>query len=479
MAAEDSLGSSDGLRATWVNEGIVRRVLRSLGRVSVVAIVAYSLAGAADLRAETLSSALANAYMNNPDLNAQRAAQRARDEEVPKALSGFRPKVSAQGSLGSIETRARPGGRVTRDPGSIGLTITQPVYSGMRNVNATKAAEAGVLGGRLALDNAEQNTLLSAVEAYMNVVRDNAIVRLRKQNVDVLTEQLRATRDRFDVGELTRTDVAQGEARAAGARSAVNAAAAQLLASRAVYKQIVGRDPTDLSAASPRGGLPRSLSEALSIGLKQHPAIQAAEYLEESAAYSVKVAEGALLPTLSIQASAEHSHQPSSTVHQADTVSILGVLTIPIYQGGGEYANVRQAKHERSQAALEIDVARQSVEAAILAAWGGLEAATAQLNSADAQIRAADIALSGVREEASVGQRTTLDVLNAQQELLDARVSRIVAQRDQVVASYALTSAIGRLSAQQLSLAVQVYEPEVNYEKVRDRWFGLRTPDGQ
>lgn len=460
--------------------GSVRGIVfkRSIGAVAC-AISLFSIGYVEPARSDTLPAALAYAYSNNPTLNAQRAQLRATDEGVPQALSGFRPKIDAEATAGSTHTNVNPGGSASFSPLTIGISITQPIFAGFRNINNTKAAEANVQGGRFTLVNTEQNVLYQAAETYMNVVRDTAIVELRKQNVDVLTEQLRATRDRFDVGELTRTDVAQAEARLSGSRSQVNAAAASLLASRAIYRQVVGRDPGSLAPGAPLGVPARTLQEALSLGRKSHPAIRANQYYEEAAAYVVKTAEGALLPSVSLRATADHSTQPTAGIQTRDSVSILGVLSVPIYQGGGEYADVRQAKEIRAQRALEIDVARLQVEAAILSAWGALEAATALISSADSQIRAAQIALDGVREEAEVGQRTTLDVLNAQQELLDARVSRIIAQRDQVVASYALMSAIGRLTAENLRLAVATYRPEVHYEKVRDKWFGLRTPDGQ
>lgn len=330
------------------------------------------------------------------------------------------------------------------------------------------------------LRNTEQNVLLQAAQAFADVVRDTAIVDLRRNNVSVLKEQLGAVQDRFQVGEVTRTDVAQARARLSAAQSELNAAQAQLLTSRATYIQIIGREPRNLKPAGPfTRQIPATLEQAISISRSEHPAIKAARFSEESATFAIRVAEGALLPTFSLQGSAYYYTEPSNSVSTNYNAQILGVLSVPIYQGGEEYSVVREAKQTRTQKMLEIDVARAEVQAAVLSAWGGLQAAHASIQSAQAQIEAAGIALKGVQEEARVGQRTTLDVLDAQQELLDARVSRVIAERDQVVASVSLYSALGRLQASRIGLKVREYQPEVNARQVRDKWFGLRTSDGQ
>ncbi len=433
------------------------------------------------VQAETLRDALSRAYSVNPTLNAARAEVRAVDEGVSQALSGFRPSIIGDSRFGTTVTGTRPdlGRDRTSSIASVGVTAQQNLFAGFRNVNNTKQAEATVRAARASLANIEQNTLLSAAEAYMNVIRDEAIVRLQQQNIEVLAEQLRATQDRFSVGELTRTDVAQSEARLAGARFDLSSAEANLLTSRATYRQVIGTEPRNLVSGQPvLNLLPNNVDRALSVGISEHPAIVSASFSEESAAFAVKVAEGALLPDLSLQASVDVQTEPSPGINTSVTGTVLGVLTVPIYQGGQEYSFVRQAKQTRAQLRLEIDVARDQVRAAVLSAWGSLQSAIGSIESATAQVRAATIALEGVREEARVGQRTTLDVLNAEQELLNARVSLVSAERDRVVASYALLSAIGRLSAGTLGLAVREYNVEQNYEAVRDRWFGLRTPSG-
>lgn len=454
-----------------------RNTRRGTGRITV-AFIALLLAGST-AGAETLTSAMSAAYMSNPDLNAARAGLRATDELVPQALSAWRPQVFGSGSASQITTRVPGVGNTNLTGTSVGVTVSQFLFRGFQTVNTTKQAEANVQAGRAALTNTEQDTLFSAAQAYMNVLTDQAIVELNRQNIEVLSEQLRATRDRFQVGEVTNTDVAQSEAALSGAYTELNAAQASLLSSKAVYRQVVGRDPVNLAPGAPAPGIPSTLDEALRRGHANHPAIASSIYSEEAAAYAVKTAEGALLPTLSLQGSADYSNGASALINESSSASITAQLTIPIYQGGLEYSQVREAKETRSQALLQVDSIRQQVRAAVVSAWGALQAATASITSAQAQVKAAQIAVDGVREEAKVGQRTTLDVLDSEQILLDAQVSLVNAESERIVASYALLSAIGALSAQQLALAVDHYQPTVHYEQVRDKWFGLRTPSGQ
>ncbi len=433
--------------------------------------------------AQTLEQALALAYKNNPTLNAQRAATRAVDERVPQALSGFRPQISADADIGAVWTRSRgPGGTMqsTTNPRGYGLTVTQPIFNGMRTVNSTRSAESQVRGQRETLRNTEQNVLLDAVIAYMDVLRDGAIVELQQQNLEALREQERATRDRFEVGELTRTDVAQAEARVAQAESQLSAARAQLNASRAAFQRDIGVPPGRLVAARPvEHRLPRRLDGAIVAGEAQHPAIAAARHGVDVALLQVKVAEGELLPTVTLQGTVSQDFDPGPNTDRTESAAIFGRLTVPIYQGGAEYARIRESKETLGQRRLEADVTRDQVRAAVVQSFGLLQASRLQVEAAQAQVNAAQIALNGVQEEFRVGQRTTLDVLNAQAELVSARANVITAQRDRVVNSYSLLAAIGRLNAEELRLKVPVYEPEVHYHQVRDRWFGIRTPDGR
>jgi outer membrane protein len=456
-----------------------------LGKPTVVALgIAAAMAlGMSDATAETLPQALTQAYQNNPTLNAQRAATRAIDERVPQALSGFRPQVSAGANAGVDWTRTRIGATVgsnTLNPRNYGVTVTQNIFNGFRTINSTRSAEAQVFGARETLRNTEQNTFLDAATSYMDVLRDSALVELQQQNLEALREQLRATRDRFDVGELTRTDVAQAEARVAQAESLLSGARAQLNASRAAYRRDIGVEPRNLMPARPvEHLLPRNLDAAIAMSEQQHPAIAAARHGVDVAQLQVKVAEGDLLPVVFVEGNASKAHDPASGVDSVTDASVFARLTVPIYQGGAEYSRIRESKETLGQRRLEADVTRDAVRAAVVQSFGLLAASRLQVEAAQSQVTAADIALKGVQEEFRVGQRTTLDVLNAQSELVLARATLITAQRDRVVNSYSLLSAIGRLNVETLNLRVAAYAPEIHYNQVRDRWFGIRTPDGR
>ncbi|MBV6487795.1 MAG: Outer membrane efflux protein BepC [Pseudorhodoplanes sp.] len=441
--------------------------------------------------ADTIETALVQAYQNNPQVNAQRAAVRATDENVPQALSGYRPTISATGSVGTFysntTSETTTGGRTLRstsegsvNPRSVGATITQNLFNGFQTTNRTRQAEAQVFAARETLRVIEQTVLLDAVTAYMNVLRDRAILDLQRRNVEVIQEQLRQTRDRFNVGEVTRTDVAQAESRVAAAQSQMLAAQANYTTSRAVYRRVIGVDPGALKPGTPVDRLsPRTLDLAIAQGQTENPAVGAAEHGVDVAALQVKVSEGALYPSLSVSGSVQKGYDTSLSTVESLQASVTGQLTVPIYQGGSEYSTIRQSKETLGQRRLELALNRDQARANVVQVWGQLEAAKAQITATQAQVTAAEIALNGVREEARVGQRTTLDVLNAQQELVNARVALVTAQRDRVVASYALLSAVGRLSVAVLGLQVPIYDPITHYYQIRDSWIGVRTPDGQ
>lgn len=466
-----------------------RRLALSLSAVALGA--ALSVAGAGGAAAQTLESALSRAYGSNPTLNAQRAQVRAVDEQVPQALSGYRPIISATADVGLQRSRIKGetstglGGTTTftqtetTKPRGAGVAVEQNLFNGFQTRNSVRSAESNILGARETLRNAEQNVLFDAAQAYMDVLRDYAILDVRRNNVQVLEEELRAARERFQVGEVTRTDTAQAEAALQGARSEVSAAESQLNTSRATYRQIVGEDISrPRTARSVDKLLPKSLPQAIGLSQAQHPAIRAAFHGVDAATLQIRVVEGQLLPSLNLEASFQRRYDESS-YKNVTAGSVVGRLTIPIYEGGSVYSQARQAKETAGQRRLEADVARDQVRQAVVSAWGQVQGATAQITAAQAQIEASQTALNGVREEAKVGQRTTLDVLNQQQFLLNARQTLIVAQRDRVVASYALLSAVGWLSADRLGLKVVRYDPNVHYDQVRDKWIGLRTPDGR
>lgn len=462
-------------------------MIRKFATISgLTALLLTQLGSVVPATAESLTEALASAYQNNPSLNVARARTRATDENIPIARSPILPDISAGGRLTSIARRSRTRSMgvyststTTDTDASLGVDITQNLFRGFRTRNALREAEVSVLASREDLRSAVQDVLAAAAEAYMNVLRDQALLRLGQRNVAFLEEQLRAAQDRFEVGENTRTDVAQTQARLAAAQSEVSLVTANLNASRAVYRQVVGREPGRLRLGFPyQKIIPTTLNAAITMGQDKHPSILAAIYDADAAAYQVKQIEGELLPTISVEGDAQTTFGIDDSGYN-NSASITGRVTMPIYQGGGVSARVRQAKEELGLARIQVDVFRAQIRADVISAWGDLDAARAATISAAAQVKAAQIALDGVQEEQRVGQRTTLDVLDAQQELLDAQVSQVLAQRDRIVAAFRLIASVGRLNEQQLNLPVARYDPTEHYNAVKDKWFGLRTPDGR
>jgi len=461
-----------------------RRRSRRGWRRAAAGAAAFVVMFASAATAETIGGALVKAYFNNPDINQQRAAVRAADENIPKANAGYLPTVSAETDAGvqSLSGTGLPGAvSQLSHPRGYGVTVTENVWNGNRTLNSVRQAESGVFGAREQLRNTEQNVLLSAVTYYMDVLRDTAILDLDRNNVQVLQEQLRQTQDRFNVGEVTRTDVAQAEASLSGARATALTAQSTLQASLANYRQAIGEEPKSLSPVAPlMKQLPKSLSEAISISQLEHPAIVAMLHGVDAAALAIKISEGQLYPTVGLtgQVSKRFDVSGYAVGSQTLTESLVGQITIPIYEGGAVYAATRQAKEQLGQQQLQTDLQRDQVRAAVVAAWGANQNSAGVVRAAKAQVEASEVALAGVREEAKVGQRTTLDVLNAQQALLNSRVQLVTAQHDQVVNSYTLLSAIGRLSIPTLGLAVAEYDPRVHFDQVKNKWIGLDTPDG-
>jgi outer membrane protein len=436
--------------------------------------------------------ALIQAYVNNPQITAQRAAVRATDESVPTALSGYRPRASAtytatEQYLDITQRGNTPISPLNNQKGwvsvhSYGATVTQNLFNGFQTGNRTRQAESQVSAARENLRLTEQNILLAAATAYMNLLRDEAILELQRSNVEVLMEQLRQVRDRFNVGEVTRTDVAQSESRLAARRAQVLTAESKLNTTREAYRQVIGVEPGKLAPGQPVDRFsPTVLGAAIQEGRARHPQVTVAMFNIDAALFQVKIAEGSLYPTLNLVGQAQKTINSTASLNTLDTLSasVAGQLSVPLYQGGSEYAAIRQAKETLGQRRVDLDNARDQVQQTVVQSWGQLLAAKAQIQSTQAQVDASEIALNGVREEARVGQRTTLDVLNAQQELVNARVAVVTAQRDRVVASYTLLAAVGRLSPQILGLNVPIYDPAVHYHQVRDSWAGVRTPDGK
>ena len=482
IASFGAMREGRGRRASHVGAGV------HFGRCSLLGAAIIGCSGAS---ADTLEWALVQAYQNNPSLNSQRAALRVIDENVPQALSGYRPKLSLTGNGGynyTNSTQLFPVGGVptkilfgeTFYSRTFGATASQTLFNGFQTANKTRQAESQVDAARETLRVTEQQVLLDAATAYMNLLRDGAILELNQSNVQVLTEQLKQTRDRFNVGEVTRTDVAQAKSRLAAGRSALLGAQSNYVTSQANYRRVIGVDPGKLAPGTSVDRLsPHTLPKAIAQGQALNPSVLAAMYGVDVAELAVKISEGALYPNLAVAASASYGVQPAFETNKETQASVLGQLTIPIYQGGAEYSTIRQSKETLGQQRLSLDTNRDQARATVVQSWGQLDAAKAQIESTTAQVNAAEIALNGVREEARVGQRTTLDVLNAQQELVNARVAFVTAQHDRVVASYTLLAAVGTLSMQKLGLAVVIYDPMVHYQQVRDAWIGVRTPDGK
>jgi outer membrane protein len=459
---------------------------------AAAAVLLLALTGPAPVLADTIEAALVRAYQNNPQLNAQRASVRSTDENVPQALSGYRPRVAVTASAGyqytdvQTVTGGGPNNILRTDihganaPRSVGATVTQTLYNGQITANRTRAAESQVSGAREGLRVLEQTVLLAAATIYMDYLRDAAIVEVQRSNVRVLEQTLKQTKDRFNVGEVTRTDVAQSEAQLAAGRTQQLTAESNLTTTRSNFRRIIGNEPQNLAPGSPVDRfLPGTLPGAVDLGLTQNPNVTAAMFGIDISFLQTKINEGALLPTVTLQGSVQQSYEQTLTIFRSFGASAIAQLSIPVYQGGAEYALIRQSKETLAQQRLFLEQTRDQTRANVVTAWGQLVAGKAQVASAQSQVTASEIALNGVREEAKAGQRTTLDVLNAQQALVNARVALVTAQHDRVVASYSVLNTIGRLSPQVLNLATTVYDPSVHYHQVRDSWYGVRTPDGR
>ncbi len=472
----------------WFGRGLGTPSASSL-RAALGAVSALALMTAVAARAETIGGALTKAYLNNPNINQERAAVRAADEGIPKAQAAGLPTVTAETDDGLTSTLSQnigagspPSLWSATNPRGFGVTVSQTIYNGNRTSNGVAQAESTVLGTREQLRYTEQTVLLQALTAYMDVLKNAAIVDLNKNNVQVLVEQLRQTTDRFNVGELTRTDVAQAEATLAGAQAQELEAESTLAATLATYRQVIGDEPHNLAPVAPLGKqLPRTVSESIRIAVAENPAVVAMLHGVDVAELAIKIAEGSLLPSVSLQGQLADrwDYAGYATGNHVWDGTVVAQLSMPIYDGGATYAGIRQAKEQLAQQELNADYQRDQVRQAVVAAWGANENSTGVLKAAKAQVQAAEVALEGVREEAKVGQRTTLDVLNAELAVLNARVQLVTAQHDQVVNSYTLLSAIGRLGVKNLGLSVVEYDPRVHFNQVRNKVFGEGTPDGR
>jgi outer membrane protein len=443
--------------------------------------------------AQTLTDALAAAYMNNPTLNAARAQLRAVDEGVPQALSNYRPQINGTMSAGAVGTnsrlvtsKSRPQSKAGTGtyPVSIGINLVQPIFRGFQTQNSVRSAESSVLAEREALRNSEQSVMIDAVTSFVDVIQNLALVRLQEANLQFLSEQVKASQDRFQVGEGTQTDVAQAQASEAQAQADLASARADVQTARAQFRAITGLEAKRL-VLQPVGDKvrPKGLDSAMTLAQKEHPAILATIHNVDVAIFNVKALEGQTLPQVDLQAglNRDYTYGGASvgSARYTDTASVQLNMTVPIYQGGLVSSQVRQAKEDLGGARIQVDLNRDTVRSQVVSAWYQLDAAEAAINSARTAVVANQLAVNGVVEEQRVGQATTLDVLQQQSLLIDAQTTLVFAERNKVVALYTLIQAVGRLNAEALHLPVPIYKPRQHYEAVRDEWYGLRTPDGR
>lgn len=428
---------------------------------------------------QSLEEALVSAYANNPTIKAQQARVRSVDEDVPQALSGWRPDIEFSATQGWAAHHTATGSGTNRNQHREGrswsLTLTQNIFQGFQTVADTEKAEDAVKAERYRLQASEQDILLRAATAYMDVVRDQATLELNINNEQVLRRQLEATRDRFRVGEITRTDVHQAEARVARAEADRIQAENNLEATRATFQNHVGMMPEKLERPGAITDLPVSKEDAVKVAVRNHPFVRAFTYDAASLEDNADLVRGLLLPSLDFTARTERDWEGSGEDSYTREYEALLTLTVPIYQQGTVYSQLREARQLAAEARHKIDKERRDAREKAMRAWEALESARAQIESFEAQIRATEVALEGVEREAAVGSRTVLDVLDAEQEVVDAKVSLVRAQRDEMVAVFEIKEAMGEMTASKLNLRVDLYDPGAHYEEVRDKWVGGRS----
>lgn len=440
--------------------------------LAVTAVIVGGLAMAETAAAQTLIDVLGEAYTNNPRLQSERARLRATDEQLPQALSNWRPQVVVDGSAGKQLSQRDPGVNTNTGPRSVGVRLTQPLFRGFRTVAETRRARNRIAAERGSLLSTEQFVLEDVVNAFSDVVRDRAVLELNRGNEAVVARNLEATQDRFRVGELTRTDVSQAEARLARASADRIRAEGNLEVSRAAFKNVVGFEAGSLIAADVPGGLPLTKDTAREAARTNNPSVITAEFFERAARDDIDLVTGELYPTLDLNGSANTATDVAGRNVDSDNQSITANLTVPLYQSGDVFSRVRAAKQTASRLLQDLAQARRDAENDGSDAFDNLDTARAQSRAFQAEVDAQTIALEGVNQEQRVGSRTVLDVLDAEQELLDAQVNLVRAQRDTIVAAYDLLSAVGALTAKDLGLPVELYDFAENFDAVRNRFFG-------
>jgi outer membrane protein len=456
--------------------------MRAFGRaVAAGCIVMLATAGGQVAAAESLSDAIALAYQTNPTLQAQRAQLRATDEEWVQAESGLRPTVSVSGAY-QYENQKLTAPRgfsadISGPTGNAVVTVNQPIFTGGLATSKVNAAQADILAGREALRNAEITVLQNVVGAYLGVRRDQEQLAISQDNVNVLARQLEETTAKFDAGVLTRTDVAQSQARLAQARSQLAAAQSTLAQDRAVYTAVVGQNPGELAPEPPIAGLlPPNVDAAFDAAERDNPQLRQAVYAEESSAAHLAQAKAQMRPTVSVQGQYGYIGQlsssggigPSATFLESEVGGVLSAnINVPVFTGGLNASEIRQAAEQDNVSRIGVEAARRTVLQAVSQGWNQLLGARASLVADEEQVRSDTVAYEGVREEQKVGLRTILDVLNAQQELEQSQLALVGARHDEYVAAAAVLAAMGALDAKDLIPSEVRYDPKANFDKVR------------
>lgn len=448
-----------------------------LNKINLLTLVLCSVSSVAF--ADTLSDVLSYTYENSLMITADRTGLKAIDETVAQAKSGYRPSIVAEGSIGrSYNKNTYDNSYLAYEqkkylnPSNISLSFVQPVFSGFSTINSVESAKSNVRSGRANLLNTEQSILLDATAVYMDVIRDEAVLDLQINNEKVLKKHLESYRKRFRAGDLTRTDVAQAEARLSGATANRIAAEGNLQVSKANFFSVVGLEPNDLKDVKDFSlQLPKTLDNAIQTALRDNPKIKAAEYATEAAKASVKAKKGILSPSVNIGGSIGRQKEQIS-IKEADYWQVTANLSVPLFQSGREYADVREAKQIENKYRILWAKTSQDVRAETISAWESYKATRAQIESIKSQIEASKVALAGVIREANVGSRTVLDVLDAEQEHLDNQVSLVKAHREEIVTAFSLLSAIGQMNPRGLGLNVETYDPKAYYEEVKNQWIG-------
>lgn len=436
---------------------------------------------AAEASADSLTDAFVKAYQSNPQLLAERANLRATDEDVARAIAQWRPQISISGSysLAKRETKNDPpaplGGETKSRSWDADISATQTLFAGGRILAQRRQADASVRAGRAVLHATEQTIFLDTVSSYMNVVRDESVMKLNLANVELLKKQLEAAQARFEVGEITRTDVAQAEARLSAGRASLTTSEANLKASRLFYERTVGEAPGTLETRPATPALPVSEDEARQLANQLNPNLVAAREAEDATRSGIDFAVSQMMPRVDLSASYGRFGEERAPESIGDDARVTATARLPLYQGGGEWSAIRQAKELNNRARLDVEDARRATYQSVSNAWESYRASRASSEANRQQVKAAEIAFEGVQQELEVGSRTTLDVLDQQQELLNARVALVRTERDEIVASYALLAAIGRLTAKELQLPVQLYDPVENYDMQTWRPLGAAT----